>query len=409
MWVCRDWPTYSSLYHKVFLHRDNISHIWPGNNISYTLEFINLVFNLNIPGYCLHIYSVCSIRTCLWMKKRRAGMVLVYYLVYSLIIIVPVLISVAYLTLLERKVLGYSQLRKGPNVVGLYGILQPLADGVKLFSKEIVIPSHANIFLFSFAPVLALLMGLIPWFIFPWGGYYNGMLINHSYSLLVLLAILSIGIFGVLLSGWSSSSKYAFLGSVRAVAQMISYEVSLSIILMGVILTVGSLSLSYIYTIQNKTALLLFSLWPMAFIYLVSMLAETNRAPFDLSEGESELVSGYNVEYSSMPFALFFLAEYSHIIFSGFVFAILFMGGNQYRIFSEWGFVSAIFSALSLCLKGTLVSFFFLWVRTSFPRIRYDQLMDMLWKNYLPLSISILWVINGLVIGLDLGMTSSIF
>lgn len=161
------------------------------------------------------------------------------------------------------------------------------------------------------------------------------MLINHSYSLLVLLAILSIGIFGVLLSGWSSSSKYAFLGSVRAVAQMISYEVSLSIILMGVILTVGSLSLSYIYTIQNKTALLLFSLWPMAFIYLVSMLAETNRAPFDLSEGESELVSGYNVEYSSMPFALFFLAEYSHIIFSGFVFAILFMGGNQYRIFSE--------------------------------------------------------------------------
>ena len=190
---------------------------------------------------------------------------------------------------------------------------------------------------------------------------------------------------------------------------MISYEVSLSIILMGVILTVGSLSLSYIYTIQNKTALLLFSLWPMAFIYLVSMLAETNRAPFDLSEGESELVSGYNVEYSSMPFALFFLAEYSHIIFSGFVFAILFMGGNQYRIFSEWEIISAVLSALSLCLKGTLVSFFFLWVRTSFPRIRYDQLMDMLWKNYLPLSISILWIINSLIIGLNLGITSSTF
>ena len=409
MRVCRDRPAYSSLYYKVFFYRDNISHIWPGDNISYTLKFINFFFNSDFSGYCLHIYFICSVGACLWMEERGSGMVLVYYLFYSLIIIVPILISVAYLTLLERKVLGYSQLRKGPNVVGLYGILQPLADGVKLFSKEIVIPSHANIFLFSFAPILALLMGLIPWFIFPWGGYYNGMLVNHSYSLLVLLAILSIGIFGVLLSGWSSSSKYAFLGSVRAVAQMISYEVSLSIILMGVILTVGSLSLSYIYTIQNKTALLLFSLWPMAFIYLVSMLAETNRAPFDLSEGESELVSGYNVEYSSMPFALFFLAEYSHIIFSGFVFAILFMGGNQYKIFSEWGIVSAIFSALSLCLKGTLVSFFFLWVRTSFPRIRYDQLMDMLWKNYLPLSISILWVINSLIIGLDLGMTSSVF
>lgn len=342
------------------------------------------------------------------MKRRWPRMIIIYYVFYSLIIIVPLLIAVAYLTLLERKILGYSQLRKGPNVVGIYGILQPLADGVKLFSKEIIIPSHANIFLFSFAPVLALLMGLIPWFIFPWGNYCNGIIIDHSFSLLILLAILSIGIFGVLLSGWSSSSKYAFLGSIRAVAQMISYEISLSIILMSIIITLGSLNLSYIYLIQNKVSFLLVALWPMALIYFVSMLAETNRAPFDLSEGESELVSGYNVEYSSMPFALFFLAEYSHIIFSGFIFAILFMGANHYSMLSGWGLISSLISGLSLCLKGVLISFFFLWVRTSFPRIRYDQLMSMLWKNYLPLSISIMWLINSIVIGFNLGITSAI-
>lgn len=336
-------------------------------------------------------------------------MIIIYYLIYSLIIIVPVLIAVAYLTLLERKILGYSQLRKGPNVVGIYGVLQPLADGVKLFSKEIVIPSHANIFLFSFSPILALLMGLIPWFILPWGNYNNGVIIDNSFSLLILLAILSIGIFGVLLSGWSSSSKYAFLGSIRAIAQMISYEVSLSIILMSIIITTGSLNLSYIYNIQSKISLLLIALSPMAFIYFVSMLAETNRAPFDLSEGESELVSGYNVEYSSMPFALFFLAEYSHIIFSGFIFAILFMGSNNYNFLIKSKLIFSLVAGISLCFKGVFVSFMFLWVRTSFPRIRYDQLMDMLWKNYLPLSLSIIWIINSIIIGLDLGITSSIY
>lgn len=334
-------------------------------------------------------------------------MIIIYYLVYSLIIIVPILISVAYLTLLERKILGYSQLRKGPNVVGLYGVLQPLADGVKLFSKEIIIPSHANLFLYAFAPIFALLMGLIPWFLFPWGGYLNGNLVSHPYSILILLAILSIGILAVLLSGWSSSSKYAFLGSIRAVAQMISYEVSLCLILMGIIVTTGSLNLAYIYFIQTKLSLLGVSLWPFAFLYLVSMLAETNRAPFDLSEGESELVSGYNVEYSAMPFALFFLAEYSHIIFSSYLFALLFLGGNNYLILTSFPIISSIVSAFSLCVKGTFISFCFLWVRTSFPRIRYDQLMNMLWKNFLPLSISLLWFINSLLIGFNLGILSN--
>lgn len=321
---------------------------------------------------------------------------------------VPILISVAYLTLLERKILGYSQLRKGPNVVGLYGILQPLADGVKLFSKEIVLPSHINLMIYMVSPVLTLIMGLVPWFIFPWGGVKEGILIAHPYSLLLMLAILSVGIFGVLLSGWSSNSKYAFLGSIRAVAQMISYEVSLSLILMAIIVITGSLNLTYIYQVQSVINFLIISLWPIAFIYLISMLAETNRAPFDLSEGESELVSGYNVEYSSMAFALFFLAEYSHIIFSSFIFVILFMGEYNFKILSTQSNIISITSPIIISIKGAIISFIFLWVRTSFPRIRYDQLMSLLWKNYLPLSISLLWLLNSIVINFNIGISTAI-
>lgn len=321
---------------------------------------------------------------------------------------VPILISVAYLTLLERKILGYSQLRKGPNVVGLYGILQPLADGVKLFSKEIVLPSHINLMIYMVSPVLTLIMGLVPWFIFPWGGVKEGILIEHPYSLLLMLAILSVGIFGVLLSGWSSNSKYAFLGSIRAVAQMISYEVSLSLILMAIIVVTGSLNLTYIYQVQSVINFLIISLWPIAFIYLISMLAETNRAPFDLSEGESELVSGYNVEYSSMAFALFFLAEYSHIIFSSFIFVILFMGEYNFKILSNQSNIISITSPIIISIKGAIISFIFLWVRTSFPRIRYDQLMSLLWKKYLPLSISLLWLLNSIVINFNIGISTAI-
>lgn len=321
---------------------------------------------------------------------------------------VPILISVAYLTLLERKILGYSQLRKGPNVVGLYGILQPLADGVKLFSKEIVLPSHINLIIYMVSPVLTLIMGLVPWFIFPWGGVKEGILIAHPYSLLLMLAILSVGIFGVLLSGWSSNSKYAFLGSIRAVAQMISYEVSLSLILMAIIVITGSLNLTYIYQVQSVINFLIISLWPIAFIYLISMLAETNRAPFDLSEGESELVSGYNVEYSSMAFALFFLAEYSHIIFSSFIFVILFMGEYNFKILSTQSNIISITSPIIISIKGAIISFIFLWVRTSFPRIRYDQLMSLLWKNYLPVSISLLWLLNSIVINFNIGISTAI-
>lgn len=335
-------------------------------------------------------------------------MSIIIFIINSLIIIIPILISVAYLTLLERKILGYSQLRKGPNVVGLYGILQPLADGVKLFSKEIVLPSHINLMVYMVSPILTLIMGLIPWFIFPWGGVKEGILISHPYSLLLMLAILSVGIFGVLLSGWSSNSKYAFLGSIRAVAQMISYEVSLSLILMAIIIVTGSLNLTYIYQVQSIINFLIISLWPIAFIYLVSMLAETNRAPFDLSEGESELVSGYNVEYSSMAFALFFLAEYSHIIFSSFIFVVLFMGEYNFKILSVQSVLIPLISPIIISIKGAIISFIFLWVRTSFPRIRYDQLMSLLWKNYLPLSISLLWLLNSIIINFNIGISTAI-
>ena len=335
-------------------------------------------------------------------------MSIIIFIINSLIIIIPILISVAYLTLLERKILGYSQLRKGPNVVGLYGILQPLADGVKLFSKEIVLPSHINLMVYMVSPILTLIMGLIPWFIFPWGGVKEGILISHPYSLLLMLAILSVGIFGVLLSGWSSNSKYAFLGSIRAVAQMISYEVSLSLILMAIIIVTGSLNLTYIYQVQSIINFLIISLWPIAFIYLVSMLAETNRAPFDLSEGESELVSGYNVEYSSMAFALFFLAEYSHIIFSSFIFVVLFMGEYNFKILSVQSVLIPLISPIIISIKGAIISFMFLWVRTSFPRIRYDQLMSLLWKNYLPLSISLLWLLNSIIINFNIGISTAI-
>ena len=335
-------------------------------------------------------------------------MSIIIFIINSLIIIIPILISVAYLTLLERKILGYSQLRKGPNVVGLYGILQPLADGVKLFSKEIVLPSHINLMIYMVSPILTLIMGLIPWFIFPWGGVKEGTLIAHPYSLLLMLAILSVGIFGVLLSGWSSNSKYAFLGSIRAVAQMISYEVSLSLILMAIIIVTGSLNLTYIYQIQSIINFLIISLWPIAFIYLVSMLAETNRAPFDLSEGESELVSGYNVEYSSMAFALFFLAEYSHIIFSSFIFVVLFMGEYNFKFLSVQSVLIPLISPIIISIKGAIISFIFLWVRTSFPRIRYDQLMGLLWKNYLPLSISLLWLLNSIIINFNIGISTAI-
>ena len=307
-----------------------------------------------------------------------------------LLTVIPILIAVAYLTLFERKVLGYCQIRKGPNVVGLYGILQPLADGVKLFTKETIIPSHANLGLFLACPIFALSLGLMPWFFFINGKNINSeqsnSLMNHPYSLLILLVFMGFSIFTIAFSGWSSNSKYAFLGSVRAVAQMVSYEVSMYLILMSIIGLSMSCNLYQIFNTQSITYSNIFGMWPLALMFLVTLLAETNRAPFDLSEGESELVSGYNVEYSAMPFALFFLAEYSHIIASSWLWVVLFFG-------SHWG--NSIY--LMIPIHATLIVFFFVWVRATLHRFRYDLLMSLMWKQYLPLSIGLLYLNMGLI------------
>ena len=316
---------------------------------------------------------------------------LIFEIIKFLIIIVPVLISVAYLTLAERKIIGYTQTRKGPNVVGFYGLLQPLADGVKLFSKEMVIPNHVSILLYFSTPILALTLAFILWSLIPFN--HNSVVSDLNLGILIIFALSSIGVYAILMSGWSSNSKYAFLGSLRAAAQMISYEVSIGLIIISVVLCSGSLNLTKIVQTQEQSIWFLLPLLPSGFMFFISCLAETNRAPFDLTEGESELVSGYNVEYSSMSFALFFLAEYSHIIFMSFLFVLMFMGG--------WSFIISL--NILLTLKGTFIVFLFVWIRTSFPRLRYDQLMNLLWKTYLPLSIliiiltnSILWSFNGL-------------
>lgn len=303
-------------------------------------------------------------------------------LIKFLLIVIPVLIGVAYLTLAERKVIGYMQARRGPNVVGVFGLLQPLADGVKLFSKEMVIPNHVSTALYFFAPVLALTLGLVVWVVLPL--HPTAVLADVGLGILLIFAFSSVGVYAILISGWSSNSKYAFLGALRAAAQMISYEVSIGLILITVILCVGSLNLTAVVLAQHQLGWLLWPLWPAALMFFISSLAETNRAPFDLTEGESELVSGFNVEYSSMSFALFFLAEYSHIIFMSFLFALLFLGG--------WGQTGL--GSFNLALKGGAIVFLFVWVRASFPRLRYDQLMHLLWKTYLPASIVLVLVVN---------------
>nr|YP_004940487.1 NADH dehydrogenase subunit 1 [Cubaia aphrodite]AER54537.1 NADH dehydrogenase subunit 1 [Cubaia aphrodite] len=301
-------------------------------------------------------------------------------LIKILLILVPVLISVAYLTLAERKVLGYMQTRKGPNVVGVYGLLQPLADGVKLFTKETIIPNHVSLAIYFLAPVLALTLAFMAWGLLPLGEHW--VLSDLALGILLIFAISSVGVYAILMSGWASNSKYAFMGALRAAAQMISYEVSLGLIVITTILVSGSLNLTQIVQTQNQSLWFLLPLWPAALMFFVSALAETNRAPFDLTEGESELVSGYNVEYPAMSFALFFLAEYAHIIFMSYLFTVLFLGG-----WSAPG--GLIITNIWLHIKASFIIFSFLWVRASFPRIRYDQLMHLLWKTYLPISLGL--------------------
>lgn len=303
------------------------------------------------------------------------------------IVIIPLIGAVAYLTLMERKVIGAIQLRKGPNVVGPFGLLQPLADGLKLMLKEVILPTKANKILFLLAPVITFILALIGWAVVPFSADFAIADINIGVT--YILAASSLGVYGIILAGWASNSKYAFLGAIRSSAQMISYEVSIGLIIISVLLLAGSLNLKEIVLAQQNGWYAL-PMLPMFILFLVSGLAETNRLPFDLPEAESELVAGYNVEYSSMPFSLFFLGEYANMILISAFAAILFLGG--WLPPCDSAFCNAIPGAIWLCLKIFLILFWFIWVRATLPRYRYDQLMRLGWKVFLPLSLA--WVVG---------------
>lgn len=299
------------------------------------------------------------------------------YFINLLATLIPILLAVAFLTLLERKVLGYIQLRKGPNIVGPYGLLQPIADAIKLFTKEPLQPLTSSHILFIIAPTLALTLALIMWAPLP----IPHPLINIDLSILFILALSSLAVYAIIWSGWASNSKYALIGALRAVAQTISYEVTLAIIILSILLINGSFALSTLIITQEHIWLVLPS-WPLTIIWFISTLAETNRAPFDLTEGESELVSGFNVEYAGGPFALFFLAEYANIIIINALTVILFLGAHNNSIFPE-------LYTTNFIIKSLILTVIFLWIRASYPRFRYDQLIHLLWKNFLPLTLVI--------------------
>nr|QFI35625.1 NADH dehydrogenase subunit 1 [Formosania chenyiyui] len=306
--------------------------------------------------------------------------ILLTHLINPLTYIVPVLLAVAFLTLLERKVLGYMQLRKGPNIVGPYGLLQPIADGVKLFIKEPIRPSTASPMLFLVAPMMALTLAMTLWAPMP----MPHPITNLNLGILFILALSSLAVYSILGSGWASNSKYALIGALRAVAQTISYEVSLGLILLSIIIFSGGYTLQT-FNVTQETMWLLLPTWPLAAMWYISTLAETNRAPFDLTEGESELVSGFNVEYAGGPFALFFLAEYANILLMNTLSTILFLGASHMPVTPE-------LMTINLMTKAALLSVIFLWIRASYPRFRYDQLMHLMWKNFLPLTLAlVLW------------------
>nr|QHD46560.1 NADH dehydrogenase subunit 1 [Geron pallipilosus] len=302
---------------------------------------------------------------------------LIFIFINSFLLIIMVLVGVAFLTLLERKILGYIQIRKGPNKVGILGVPQPFCDAIKLFTKEQTYPLFSNYISYYFSPVISLFLSLIIWICMP----FAVSLYSFNLGVLFFLCCTSLGVYTVMVAGWSSNSNYALLGGLRAVAQTISYEVSLALILMSFVFLVGGFNFMFFSVFQYYIWFLLF-MFPLALVWFTSCLAETNRTPFDFAEGESELVSGFNVEYSSGGFALIFMAEYSSILFMSMLFCVMFLGCDVY--------------SLVFYFKLVLISFLFIWVRGSLPRFRYDKLMYLAWKCFLPFSLNYLMFFLGL-------------
>ncbi len=321
-------------------------------------------------------------------------MTILFILLKILILILPILIAVAYFTLAERKILSTIQRRKGPNVVGTFGLLQPLSDGLKLFVKETVLPSNSDVILFILAPIMTFFLSILGWAVIPMGKYMFFSEINIG--ILYLLAISSLGVYGVIIAGWSSNSKYAFLGALRSTAQMISYEISIGFTILSVIVGAGSLNLLEIVFAQQKVWYFI-PMFPLFLIFFISILAETNRHPFDLPEAEAELVSGYNVEYSAMGFALFFLGEYANMLLMSSLATILFLGGW----YAPFDFLTFIPSSFWFGLKVSFFVIFFIVARGILPRYRYDQLMRLGWKVFLPFTLSWLFFTASVLISFN--------
>ena len=326
----------------------------------------------------------------------------VWIVIKIVLIVAPVMVAVAYLTYAERKVIGAMQLRRGPNVVGPFGLLQPIADGLKLFLKETIIPAGANRGVFIAAPSITFFLALVAWAVIP---FDEGMVLaDINVGILYLFAISSMGVYGVLMAGWASNSRYAFLGGLRSAAQMVSYEVSMGFVIVTVLLLAGSLNLSDIVNAQRDMWFIV-PLFPMAVIFFISTLAETNRHPFDMPEAEAELVTGYNVEYSAMPFALFFLGEYANMILMAGMTTILFLGGWLPPM--DMVPFTLVPGPVWFAFKIAAVLFIFLWVRATFPRYRYDQLMRLGWKVFLPISLAAVVIVGGILVAFDLTPVSS--
>ena len=349
--------------------------------------------------FLFYVFIICESYTDNFLSSINVSHYIFYffftlnftYIILFLLTLIPILISVAYLILAERKVLASCQRRRGPNVVGFVGVLQPFIDAIKLLSKEIAVPIKTNKLLFFLGPILTLTISLVSWAFIPFN--YDNFYVNSEYSLLYFLSFSSISVYGLLISGWASNSKYSLLGSLRVVAQFISYEISFGLLLLPVILLSQSFNFIEIVRVQNATIWFIIPLWPVAFLFFISMLAETNRTPFDLAEAEAELVAGYNTEYSSIFFIMFMFAEYSSVLLMSSVFVILFLGG-----WSCFFLDKILCGEIIMAVKVVFTCLIFILLRASLPRFRFDQVINFFWQKVLPLSISFLFFLIGLVI-----------